>query len=174
MRNSRPHTHTNMHTLQHTRMCTTIMIMLQLYLRRGESFGLATKFIYIHKLLFLVHLLLLLLSSSIISTLATLHSAQPYFFHILSLSRSLFEFPFLYAHESTWKFTTICEFIYYQHIWNANRREQGKNYDMHTVGEQKHRAKHIWIGWPHFILLTLLFITRAHTNEQLVGGLAGW
>lgn len=46
----------------------------------------------------------------------------------------VFKFPFVYSQESTWKFTTICEFIYYQHLWNVNRRGGEKNYDMYTVG----------------------------------------
>lgn len=38
---------------------------------------------------------------------------------------------------------------------------------------REHRTKYIWIGWPHFILLALLFIIRAQPNKQLVGRLVG-
>lgn len=169
MRNSRPHTHT---TVAHARMYTTIMIMLQLYLRRGESFGLATKFIYIHKLLFSVHLLLLLLSSSIFLTLATLHI---HIFSMFSLSLSLpfvFEFPSMYSQESTWKFTTICEFIYHQHLWNVSQREResGKNYDMHTRAKaprKMHLDRLVAFYFAHFAL------HHSGADEQAVGWLVG-
>lgn len=119
-----------------------------------RSFGSAAKFIYIHKFFFRsdIFFIVVLFNASFSPSRSTL---RPFYMDII-----LWVFVCVYVAESAWKFTTICKFIHYQHLWNVRPAWNEQKRDVQKMAQKSQMHTHNWNSFEyvaafyfaHFIL----------------------